>query len=167
MPDTPTVAELFRAAGARLRVEFQAARESSFHAGQTGAEVEEILRKFLNEHLPQRFRATAAFLIDSENAVSKQCDIAIYDAEGSPVLRSSPGFSLRAAMRAEGTNMGWKFANQWERALFAATIGAAIFIALCLAHWLSWGTLATAGCLAVGGVIVWLGWTWYLNRRHA
>jgi hypothetical protein len=90
VPDTPTVAELFRAAGARLRVEFQSARESSFHAGQTGGEVEEILRKFLNEHLPQRFRATAAFLIDSENAVSKQCDVAIYDALGSPVLRSSP-----------------------------------------------------------------------------
>jgi hypothetical protein len=89
MPDTPTVSDLFRSAGTRLRVEFQSAKESSFHAGQTGGEVEEILRKFLNEHMPQRFRAASAFLIDTENAVSKQCDVAIYDAMGSPVLRST------------------------------------------------------------------------------
>jgi hypothetical protein len=87
---TPAVSELLISAGNRLRVDFQAARESSFHAGQTGSEVEEILRKFLNGHLPQRFRAASAFCIDSKNTASKQTDVAISDALNSPVLRSTP-----------------------------------------------------------------------------
>jgi hypothetical protein len=90
MPDTPTVAELFRLAANRLRVEFESYREGSFHSGQMGAEVETVLRNFLDAHLPRRFGSSSAFLIDGENNVSKQCDVAIYDALSSPVLRSSP-----------------------------------------------------------------------------
>jgi len=89
MTTTPSVADLYSSAGNRLRVDFESARASSFHAGQTGNEVEDIIRKFLNDHLPQRFRAASAFLIDSENTASRQCDVAIYDAVGAPVLRSS------------------------------------------------------------------------------
>lgn len=90
MPETPTVAELFQSASNRLRVEFESYREGSFHSGQMGAEVETVLRNFLDAHLPGRFGSSSAFLIDGENNVSKQCDIAIYDALSSPVLRSSP-----------------------------------------------------------------------------
>jgi hypothetical protein len=87
---TPTVSELLISAGNRLRVDFESARASRFHAAKTGDEVEEILRAFLNDHLPQRFRVASAFLVDSENSASKQCDIAIYDAINSPILRYNP-----------------------------------------------------------------------------
>jgi hypothetical protein len=90
MPDTPTIAELFQLAASRLRVEFETYREGSFHSAQMGAEVEAVLRAFLDAHLPRRFGSSSAFLIDGENNVSKQCDVAVYDALNSPVLRSSP-----------------------------------------------------------------------------
>jgi len=88
--ETPSVSDLLISAGKTLRSDFERAREARFHDGKTGDEVEDILRDFLNDLLPQRFRAASAFLFDSENNASKQCDIAIYDAINSPVLRSTP-----------------------------------------------------------------------------
>jgi hypothetical protein len=58
MPENDyTVAELFTAAGARLRADFEYHRTTALHQGEKGIEVEEILRVFLNAHLPRRFAA--------------------------------------------------------------------------------------------------------------
>jgi hypothetical protein len=84
-----TVQDLFRAAANRLRVEFEGLRQNNLHSGGTGTEVERVLLRFLDEHLPRRFDSTSAILIDIENNVSKQCDIAVYDALNSPVYRAS------------------------------------------------------------------------------
>ena len=84
-----TVAELISAAGAQLLADFEHRRSTAFHAGEQGAEIEDVLRTFLNAHLPKRFAATSAHLVDSENTHSKQTDVAIYDTLTSPVFRSS------------------------------------------------------------------------------
>lgn len=84
-----SVAELLAAAANRLRSNFEYHRSTSPHEAEKGAEVESILRSFLNEHLPRRFSSSAAHLIDSDNAHSRQCDVAVYDALSSPVYRVS------------------------------------------------------------------------------
>lgn len=89
MAESPTVADLFRTAANRLRVDFEGFRQTNFHNAGTGAEVEGVLRKFLDAHLPRRFESTSAILIDAENNVSRQTDIAVYDALNSPVYRTS------------------------------------------------------------------------------
>ncbi|MGB8964810.1 MAG: DUF6602 domain-containing protein [Candidatus Cybelea sp.] len=83
------VSELLAAAAQRVRSNFEFHRSSSLHEAEKGAEVEGILRAFLNEHLPRRFASSSAHLIDVENAHSKQCDVVVYDALTSPVYRAS------------------------------------------------------------------------------
>jgi hypothetical protein len=64
------------------------------HYGTAGTETENLLNKFLNNHLPRRFAATTGFAIDTEDNISHQCDTLIYDAENSPVYRA--GENLQA-----------------------------------------------------------------------
>lgn len=87
--EKPTISALFTDAATKLRHDFEFIRSSSPHAGEKGAEVEEILKAFLNQHLPQRFRAASGFVIDNENNLSVQTDVIIYDALASPVYRYS------------------------------------------------------------------------------
>ena len=84
-----TISKLLSKAAKLLRGEFEYIRESSPLSGDKGEEVEDILRKFLNSHLPQRFHSTSGILIDNENSISRQTDIIIYDALSSPVYRSA------------------------------------------------------------------------------
>ncbi|MFZ5506418.1 MAG: DUF6602 domain-containing protein, partial [Pseudomonadota bacterium] len=52
-------------------------------------EAEEIIRQFLNGHLPKRFTAAAGFITDPLGAVSSQTDVIIYDSYNCPVYRAS------------------------------------------------------------------------------
>jgi hypothetical protein len=84
-----TISELFSEAANRLRAEFEFARSTNPHPGEKGAEVEEVLKSFLNSHLPQRFHSGSGYIIDNDNNISKQTDVVIYDALSSPVYRAS------------------------------------------------------------------------------
>jgi hypothetical protein len=86
--EPPTRRSIFEQASKRLRANFQ---ELSVipHAGSKGAEGEAIVRQFLNDHMPQRFRAGSGFIIDRRDAVSKQTDVVVYDALNCPVYRAS------------------------------------------------------------------------------
>lgn len=85
---SPTRKEIFEQAANRLRAAFEELRVVP-HAAAKGAEGEVILRTFLNDHLPQRFKAGAGFIIDQKDNVSKQTDVVIYDAMNCPVYRAS------------------------------------------------------------------------------
>lgn len=87
--EKPTISALFNDAAKKLRSDFEYIRTSNPHAGEKGTEAEDILRIFLNQHLPQRFRAASGFIIDNENNISSQTDVIIYDALASPVYRYS------------------------------------------------------------------------------
>jgi len=86
---TLTVAQLFNDAAKKLRAEFEFIRSTNPHPGEKGAEAENVVRDFLNHHLPQRFRATSGIIIDKANSLSPQTDVIIYDALTSPVYRYS------------------------------------------------------------------------------
>lgn len=83
----PTRETIFRDAAKRLRMEFEDARNIP-HSGERGKEGEEIIKNFLNKHLPKRFLAGSGFIIDNEDNVSKQTDVIIYDALNCPVYKS-------------------------------------------------------------------------------
>lgn len=92
---TPLTADsLFKAASKGLNADFTKIRETMPHYGTSGTETENLLNKFLNNHLPRRFAATAGIAIDAEDNISQQFDTLIYDAENNPVYRA--GENLQA-----------------------------------------------------------------------
>jgi len=56
------------------------------HATTCGAASEAHWLKLLNSHLPERYRASSAFIVDSHGRRSRQIDIAIYDRFYSPLI---------------------------------------------------------------------------------
>lgn len=90
----PTRQEIFEEAAKRLRQDFESLRRVIPHAASKGAEAEHILRTFLNDHLPGRFRAGAGFIIDVRDEVSPQTDIVIYDAFHCPVYHRSQDVAI-------------------------------------------------------------------------
>jgi hypothetical protein len=87
--DNYTISGLLTEAAKKLRSDFEFIRTTNPHSGDKGQEAEEILRQFLNHHLPQRFRAAEGIIIDDANQISKQTDVIVYDALTSPVYRYS------------------------------------------------------------------------------
>lgn len=59
------------------------------HPGARGEASEEDWLRLLKNHLPQRYQADRAFVIDSNGAISEQIDIVIYDRQYSPFLYKS------------------------------------------------------------------------------
>jgi hypothetical protein len=84
-----TVSQLFNEAAKKLKAEFEYIRTTNPHSGEKGADAEDVVRTFLNHHLPQRFRAAPGVIIDKSNNLSPQTDVIIYDALTSPVYRYS------------------------------------------------------------------------------
>jgi hypothetical protein len=56
------------------------------HATTCGAASETHWLKLFNSHLPERYRASSAFIVDSDGRRSRQIDIAIYDRFYSPLI---------------------------------------------------------------------------------
>lgn len=65
-------------------------KESGFtrHAGDKGANREQILRKFLAKHLPRKYGVTRGELITGQGKHTHSVDIIIYDALNCPILYS-------------------------------------------------------------------------------
>jgi hypothetical protein len=81
---------LLQAAGRQLQAEFQEIRDSNPHAGDSGAEAEEILKNFLRDRLPRRFGVESGIVLGTEGAISRQTDLIVFDALNSPVYRKGP-----------------------------------------------------------------------------
>jgi hypothetical protein len=56
------------------------------HASTCGAASEAHWIRLFNSHLPERYRASSAFIVDSDGRRSRQIDIAIYDRFYSPLI---------------------------------------------------------------------------------
>ena len=89
MGDKPTRQSIFTDAARIMRATFEEIRKNVPHHGEAGGEGEEIIRNFLNTHLPSRFRASSGFIIDRANTVSGQTDVIVYDALNCPAYRVS------------------------------------------------------------------------------
>lgn len=79
---------IFEQASKKLRADFE---ELSLipHRGAKGKEAEDLMKAFLNNHLPKRFNVGSGFIIDRQDNVSKQTDVVIYDAFNCPIYRAS------------------------------------------------------------------------------
>jgi len=71
---------------ARLEGELRGNRVAVTHPGARGEAAEEDWLRVLKDHLPHRYQADRAFVIDSRGACSEQIDVVIYDRQYSPFL---------------------------------------------------------------------------------
>lgn len=60
--------------------------EAFEHPTSSGAATEQQWIALLNRYLPQRYRASSAFIVDADGLRSRQIDIAVYDNFYSPLL---------------------------------------------------------------------------------
>jgi len=71
---------------ARLEGELRGNRLAVTHPGARGEASEEDWLRVLKDHLPHRYQADRAFVIDSLGVCSEQIDVVIYDRQYSPFL---------------------------------------------------------------------------------
>jgi hypothetical protein len=91
--DEVTRKEIFQRAAKKLRQDFDELY-SIPHSAVRGGEAEKIVKEFLEQHLPRRFAVGSGFIIDPEDAMSKQTDVIIYDAFNCPTYRASEEASI-------------------------------------------------------------------------
>ncbi len=70
----------------RLEGSLRGNRSAVTHPGARGEASEDDWLRVLKDHLPQRYQASRAFVIDSQGECSEQIDIVIYDQQYSPFL---------------------------------------------------------------------------------
>ena len=70
----------------QMATELTTARDCIPHQGAKGDATEDCWLKMLNNHLPMRYRAEKAFIIDCDDKCSDQIDIVIFDQFYSPFL---------------------------------------------------------------------------------
>ncbi len=112
--------ELFQKAADKLHADFEESRVVP-HAGVKGGEAEKLVRKFLNDHLPGRFRAGSGFIVDRKDTVSRQTDVIIYDALNCPVYRVSeeggvyPSDNVAGVVEVKSSLNKAELDNAWEK----------------------------------------------------
>lgn len=79
--------------GLELQAKFRLSAQVN-HNGGKGAVREDAFAGFLREYLPKRYSVGSGEVVSSENRVSRQCDIVIYDAEQCPRLLASDSHSI-------------------------------------------------------------------------
>ena len=85
-PTPDRLTEILDGLQARLEGGLRGNRSAVTHPGARGEASEEDWLRVLNDHLPQRYQANRAFVIDSQGECSEQIDIVIYDRQYSPFL---------------------------------------------------------------------------------
>jgi hypothetical protein len=84
------------------------------HASAAGAATEHHWLELFDRYLPKRYRATPAFVIDSEGRRSRQVDIAIFDNLYSPLLfPHASGFHIPAESVYAVFEVKPTFSRQW------------------------------------------------------
>jgi len=91
----------------RFEGELRGTRAAIAHPGARGDATENDWLKVIKEHIPKRYQAEKAFVIDSKGNCSDQIDIVIYDWQYSPLLynqsdqRYIPAESVYAVIEAK------------------------------------------------------------------
>lgn len=83
----PTRSQIFLEASKNLRQDLERTKSIPHH-GERGGEVENILKRFLKDHLPKRYDVASGFILDRGDNVSAQTDVIVYDASSCPVLET-------------------------------------------------------------------------------
>ena len=69
-----------------LEASLRASNNAHVHSVSKGDATEENWLKLLQSHLPRRYEASKAFVMDSMGGISDQIDIVVYDRQYTPVL---------------------------------------------------------------------------------
>ena len=85
-PGPDRLTEILDGLQARLEGELRGNRAAVTHPGARGEASEEDWLRVLNDHLPRRYQANRAFVIDSRGDCSEQIDVVISDRQYSPFL---------------------------------------------------------------------------------
>lgn len=91
---TENLKTLFAGLQGSLQAGLGAARTVTGHPVAKGDASEENWLRVLQNHLPYRYQADKAFVIDSEGTQSEQIDIVIYDRQYTPVLYNQDGLRI-------------------------------------------------------------------------
>lgn len=83
----PTRTSLFEKAAKLMHERFDEILNSIPHNLEKGQAIEEIVKKFLQEYIPKRYSVTSGFVIDTNDNISSQEDVIIYDAFNCPIYR--------------------------------------------------------------------------------
>lgn len=78
--------KLFDSLQRRLNMGLSTCRRAIDHPTAKGESSEIIWLKILQKHLPHRYQADSAFVVDSKGSISDQIDIVIYDRQYTPIL---------------------------------------------------------------------------------
>ena len=82
---------LFLALQRQLTAKMLTTRGFVHHDPTKGAAAEQAWLGMLNAHLPQRYRADSAFVVDHRGRLSEQIDVVIYDRQYSPMILKQDG----------------------------------------------------------------------------
>lgn len=85
-PAPDRLIEILDGLQARLEGDLRGNRAAVAHPGARGEASEEDWLRVLKDHLPHRYQADRAFVIDSRGSCSEQIDVVIYDRQYSPCL---------------------------------------------------------------------------------
>jgi len=111
---------IFEMAAKQLRQDFEELTTVP-HAALRGSEAEELLRRFLREHIPRRFDVGSGFIIDRRDRVSQQTDVIVYDALNCPTYRVSdtaavyPADNVAAMVEVKSRLDGDKLTDGFEK----------------------------------------------------
>jgi hypothetical protein len=85
-PQSIDLRRLFLGLQDQLLSSLQASRDLLRHPTAKGDASELKWLEMLSDHLPSRYQASKAFVIDSDGSLSQQIDVVIYDRQYSPLL---------------------------------------------------------------------------------
>lgn len=111
--------DIFQRAARKIRQDFDELY-SIPHNAVRGGEAEKIVRKFLENHLPRRFAVGSGFIIDPEDAISRQTDVIVYDAFNCPTYRAGedsaifPSDNVAAVIEVKSRLTNSELRKAWE-----------------------------------------------------
>lgn len=81
-----TLSDLFSALNSDITFRLETARAAIKHSTSKGDASENIWLDLFNQYLPERYRATKGFVVDSKGQPSEQIDVIIHDRQYTPFL---------------------------------------------------------------------------------
>lgn len=85
---------IFSSINQSMTTDLQIARATAGHPGDKGDASEGDWVKLFNDYLPQRYQALKCHVIDCQNAVSEQIDVAIVDRQYTPFIWQHKGLKV-------------------------------------------------------------------------
>lgn len=78
--------KIFQAIEKEMQSKFEQVREAIKHSGLKGGSIEEIVRQFFRERIPQSLSIAKGQVVDSNGKYSRELDLIIYDALKTPIF---------------------------------------------------------------------------------